>query len=135
MHHKHCIAFCWLSVHYVVFLFTFYSLLTFQVPPYGYSVYYHEGLWHFNAEYFCGSYFSDSLLQATRHFFRKPCTEYQNWENGNFCNSNCVYNRVTILPENYLFPLSTSSFIPPSRHSICILLIYFPAHSALKTVL
>jgi hypothetical protein len=40
-----------------------------------------------------------------------PYTEYENCENGNFCNGSYVYDRVIILPENDRFPLPISSFI------------------------
>jgi hypothetical protein len=40
-----------------------------------------------------------------------PYSEYENYENGNFCNDSYVYDRFIILPENYRFPLPISSFI------------------------
>lgn len=40
-----------------------------------------------------------------------PSTEYENCANWNFRNSNYVYNRVIIVPENDRFPLPIGTFI------------------------
>lgn len=52
---------------------------------------------------------STGYKTALQKALTSPCTEYENC--GNFCNSNYVYNRVIILPENYGFPLPIGSFI------------------------
>jgi hypothetical protein len=54
---------------------------------------------------------STGYKTALQKSLKSPCTEYENCENWNFCNSSYVYNRVIILPENYRFPLPIGSFI------------------------
>jgi hypothetical protein len=118
IHHKLCSACCWLFVHYVAFLFTFYSLLTFHVPLCGYSLLYctlsRMPLTFQSRILLLFLYLrlsSTGYTTALQKALTSPCTEYENCANGNVCNSNYFYNRVIIVPENDRFPLPIGSFV------------------------
>ena len=112
IHLKHCSAFCWLFAHYVfihllepfelsspsVWLLCIVSIMNaFDISM--------QNI----ASVLISQLTSTGYKTALQKALTSPCTEYENC--GNFCNSNYVYNRVIILPENYGFPLPIGSFI------------------------